>query len=157
MQITRLHHAQITVPPSAETDARTFIAVCWDCLKCPNRRRCSTEVDFGSPLAIREIHIGVESGIVRSKTKVHLAYQVDDLAAWRSKLTHAGLTILESIRLMGLTALSAAIRSATGWSLYRPGRRTGTMMDSAEFEDLVYEALKQFPTNCGSTSTTSIF
>lgn len=97
MQITRLHHAQITVPPSAETDARTFYCGVLGLPEMPKPASLQHRGGFWVTIGDQEIHIGVESGIVRSKTKVHLAYQVDDLAAWRSKLTHAGLTILESI------------------------------------------------------------
>jgi catechol 2,3-dioxygenase-like lactoylglutathione lyase family enzyme len=48
-----------------------------------------------------QIHVGTEDGFDRSTTKSHLAYQVDDLDAWRTRLQAAGATLLESIPIPG--------------------------------------------------------
>ncbi len=50
---------------------------------------------FWLELAGQEIHISVEDGVDRFKTKAHLAFQVADIAAWRSKLGTAGFALLE--------------------------------------------------------------
>lgn len=40
-----------------------------------------------------EIHIGLEDGVDRSRTRAHVAYQVTDLKAWRRKVDDAGFAM----------------------------------------------------------------
>ena len=49
----------------------------------------------------RDVHIGVEDNFDRAATKAHLAYEVDDVAAWRKKIRDAGLATLNSIAIAG--------------------------------------------------------
>jgi catechol 2,3-dioxygenase-like lactoylglutathione lyase family enzyme len=49
----------------------------------------------------RQVHIGVEDDVDRSATKAHLAYEVDDVPAWRKKLSQRGIQPLDSIALDG--------------------------------------------------------
>ncbi len=56
---------------------------------------------FWLELAGQEIHVSLEDSVDRNATKAHLAYQVDDLEFWRSKLSHAGLQILEGVPIPG--------------------------------------------------------
>ncbi len=44
-----------------------------------------------------QVHIGVEDGFDRLTTKAHVAYTVDDIAAWRVRLEAAGCEILDSV------------------------------------------------------------
>ena len=37
-----------------------------------------------------EMHIGLEDGVDRAATRAHVAYEVDDIAAWRKKVSDAG-------------------------------------------------------------------
>jgi catechol 2,3-dioxygenase-like lactoylglutathione lyase family enzyme len=41
----------------------------------------------------REMHIGVEENVDRQATRAHVAYEVDDIAAFRKKIEAAGLPI----------------------------------------------------------------
>ena len=45
--------------------------------------------------------LGVETGVDRWRSKAHVAYQVDDLAAWRDKLAAIGVEALESVPIPG--------------------------------------------------------
>ena len=101
--ILDLHHAQITVPKGAEDEARTFF-----CGHLGLR-----EIAKPAPLASRggfwlaldtgtEIHIGVEVGFDRRKTKAHLAFEVDDLAAMRVRIQGLGLEISDGEPVPGL-------------------------------------------------------
>lgn len=101
MTIIRLHHAQITVPPSAETEAHAFYCGVLGLIEKPKPASLQHKGGFWVAIGDQEIHVSVEPGVDRTKTKVHLAYQVGDLAAWRQKLTDAGLTIAESIPFAG--------------------------------------------------------
>ncbi len=53
----------------------------------------------------RQVHIGVEPDVDRRATKAHIAYQVRDLASWRSKLASAGIEILAGIPIPGYDRL----------------------------------------------------
>jgi catechol 2,3-dioxygenase-like lactoylglutathione lyase family enzyme len=37
-----------------------------------------------------EMHIGLEDGVNRSATRAHVAYEVNDISAWRKKVAVAG-------------------------------------------------------------------
>ena len=47
-------------------------------------------------LANIDLHIGIQDGINRDALKMHLAYQVDDLEAWRDKLDTAGIALKDN-------------------------------------------------------------
>jgi catechol 2,3-dioxygenase-like lactoylglutathione lyase family enzyme len=42
-----------------------------------------------------ELHIGVEEGVERSKTRAHMAYEVDDLPTYRREIESRGWPIVE--------------------------------------------------------------
>lgn len=44
-----------------------------------------------------QIHIGVEDDFDRTKTKAHLAYEVDDVETWRKKLEELNMEIIEGV------------------------------------------------------------
>jgi catechol 2,3-dioxygenase-like lactoylglutathione lyase family enzyme len=48
-----------------------------------------------------EVHIGLEDAVDRSKTRAHVAYEVDDVAAWRAKVAAAGYAVREQPRIPG--------------------------------------------------------
>ena len=52
-------------------------------------------------LVVRQVHIGTEEGFDRLTTKAHIAYQVDDVAAWRERLTANGIEPDNSIPIPG--------------------------------------------------------
>ena len=49
----------------------------------------------------QEIHVSLEDGVDRHKTKAHLAYEVTDLEFWRLKLSQAGFDVLEGVPIPG--------------------------------------------------------
>jgi catechol 2,3-dioxygenase-like lactoylglutathione lyase family enzyme len=48
-----------------------------------------------------QVHVGVEGGVERARTKAHVAYQVTDLAKWRDRLERAKVAILDSAPIAG--------------------------------------------------------
>ena len=101
MNILRLHHVQITVPEGAEEQARAFYGGTLGLLEISKPTSLEGRGGFWLELGGQEIHVGIEDGFDRLSTKVHLAYQVEDLIAWRTKLEDAGCNILESIPIAG--------------------------------------------------------
>lgn len=92
-RILRLHHAQITVPIGAEEQARAFYCGILGLPEIHKPDALKHRGGFWGRLGDQELHVGVESGVDRAATKVHLAYEVDDIAAWRSVLSRAGITV----------------------------------------------------------------
>jgi catechol 2,3-dioxygenase-like lactoylglutathione lyase family enzyme len=105
MTIQRLHHVQITYPPDREADARAFYCTLLGFAEIPKPDSLRHRGGFWVTLADQQIHLSPEADIDRRATKAHVAYQVDDLAAWREQLTAAGVTITESIPIPGYRRL----------------------------------------------------
>jgi catechol 2,3-dioxygenase-like lactoylglutathione lyase family enzyme len=99
--IRRLHHAQITVPRGQEEAARAFYCGLLGLREIPKPASLAPRGGFWVALGDIDIHIGVEDGVERSRTKAHLAYQVDDLPAWERLLRERGVKIGESIPIPG--------------------------------------------------------
>lgn len=105
--IQRLHHVQITIPVGQEDAARAFYR---DLLGLPEIEKPDSLKGRGGlwlALGEQQLHIGVEDGTDRHATKAHLAYQVDDVAAWRAKLEASSTPILDSIPIPGCDRFEA--------------------------------------------------
>ncbi len=100
--IVGLHHAQLTIPRGREPDALSFYR---DLIGLP-------EVEKPDSLKARggfwlqgpdgwQAHVGTEDGIDRHATTAHRAFAVTDLAAWRDRLTDAGVTPLDNAPIPG--------------------------------------------------------
>jgi len=48
-----------------------------------------------------QIHVGAEEGVERGATKAHLAYEVDDVPAWRERLSALGISMVSSVPIEG--------------------------------------------------------
>src|SRR5437870_500165 len=94
-------HAQITMPRGEETRARAFYCELLGLRELekpePLRARGGLWLEVGA----LQVHIGAEDGVDRSKTKAHLAYEVDDLEAWRAKLAAARVEVTDGIQIAG--------------------------------------------------------
>lgn len=101
MTIQRLHHAQITIAPQQEAEARAFYCGLLGLHEIPKPASLQARGGFWVALGDLEIHISLEADFDRLQTKAHLAYQVDDLKAWREKLTAYGLQVGESVPIPG--------------------------------------------------------
>lgn len=99
--IVRLHHAQITIPRGAETQARAFYCDLLGLKEVPKPATLAARGGFWLQLGDLQIHVGTEDGIDRTETKAHLAYQVQDLPRWRQKLEAAGIEIGDSAPIPG--------------------------------------------------------
>lgn len=52
---------------------------------------------FWLTIGDKDVHIGTENGFDRTKTKAHIAYEVDNLAYWKTKLTQENIKLLDGI------------------------------------------------------------
>lgn len=95
--IVRLHHAQITIPNGEEGQCRRFYCDLLGMREVAKPLSLQERGGFWLELGDIQIHIGIEDSFDRSASKAHLAYEVDDLASWRSMLQEHGLKVLEGI------------------------------------------------------------
>jgi SAM-dependent methyltransferase len=101
--ITRLNHAQITIPKGAEADAeaRRFYCGLMGLKEMEKPDSLKGRGGFWTCLGDQQLHIGTEDGVERRQTKAHLAYEVPDLSLWRIKFRQAGVEIVESVPIPG--------------------------------------------------------
>jgi catechol 2,3-dioxygenase-like lactoylglutathione lyase family enzyme len=101
MKISRLNHVMVTIPKGCEAQGRAFFC---DLLGLPEIDKPESLEGFGGfwlQVGDMQVHVGLEDGVNRVATKVHFAYEVDDLAAWREKVAASGFTILDSVPIPG--------------------------------------------------------
>jgi catechol 2,3-dioxygenase-like lactoylglutathione lyase family enzyme len=99
--IIRLHHAQITIPKDAETEARKFYCDLLGLPEIPKPDSLAGRGGFWLKVGAQQVHVGTENGVDRPATKAHLAYQVDNLAALMQKLQQHGIEIGDSVPIPG--------------------------------------------------------
>lgn len=101
MNISRIHHAQITIPAGAETSARDFYCNVLGLREIEKPASLQARGGFWLQVGEMQVHVGTEAGVDRLKTKAHLAYQVDDVAAWQNTLAAHGIEMADSIPIEG--------------------------------------------------------
>ncbi len=106
-RVVWLHHAQITIPPGAEDEARAFYCGLLGLVEIAKPVSLAGRGGIWLQLGTLQLHIGTEDGVDRAATKAHLAYAVTDLAAWRARLEDAGIAMLESIPIPGYDRFEA--------------------------------------------------
>lgn len=88
--IKRLHHAQITVSAKDEVKAREFYLKTLGLKEIPKPDALLKNGGFWIRLGDVQIHVGLEEGAEPTKTRAHLAYEVEDLDFWKSCLGSLG-------------------------------------------------------------------
>lgn len=99
--IMGIHHAQITIDPTDETAARAFYCGLLGLPEIEEPASLRDRGGFWLQVGDRQLHVGVEAGVDRRRTKAHLAYQVADVAVWRERLAAADIAALESVPIPG--------------------------------------------------------
>jgi catechol 2,3-dioxygenase-like lactoylglutathione lyase family enzyme len=99
--ITGVHHTQIMIPVGAEEEARNFYCAVLGLCEVPKPENLKGRGGFWLQLSNSQVHIGVEDGFDRTKTKAHIAYEVDDVAHMRELLLSAGIQPKEGIPIPG--------------------------------------------------------
>jgi catechol 2,3-dioxygenase-like lactoylglutathione lyase family enzyme len=95
------HHTQITAPKGAEAEVRRFYGDVLGLNETPLpdglRGRNLIWFEFGATT----LHVGFEDGINRAATNAHLAYEVDDIAAFRRRVKNSGYELIEQPKIKG--------------------------------------------------------
>jgi catechol 2,3-dioxygenase-like lactoylglutathione lyase family enzyme len=97
MLILRVQHAQITIPRGAESEAREFYCGVLGLKEIPKPESLQGRGGFWLEVGAFQVHVGTEDGFDRTKTKAHIAYEVEDLEGWRAKLSENNIKILEGV------------------------------------------------------------
>ena len=99
--ITGLHHAQITVPPKKVDACREFYCGVLGLEEVPKPKSLQGRGGFWLAVGSHSVHVGIEDGVDREKTKAHVAYAVRDLASWRNKLGASGIEVMDGVPIPG--------------------------------------------------------
>lgn len=99
--IRGIHHVQITVPADAQARARVFYTEVLGLEAIDKPEALRGRGGFWLKVGARQVHVGVEEGVERARTKAHVAYEVDDLEAIRQRLIDAGITPKASVPIPG--------------------------------------------------------
>ncbi len=95
--ILRVQHAQITIPNGAENEAREFYCELLGLKEIPKPEVLQTRGGFWLEVSNFQVHVGTEDNSNRTETKAHIAYEVENLDAWREKLATGGVKIIEGV------------------------------------------------------------
>ena len=90
----RLHHVQIAAPAGCEAAARRFFGGLLGLEEIPKPPHLARRGGVWFDLGATQLHVGVEAPF-RPAEKAHPAFEVDDLAALRTRLTAAGVETWE--------------------------------------------------------------
>ncbi len=99
--IKGLHHAQISIPKGAEEAGRAFYCGVLGLPEIVKPEALQRRGGFWLQVGDRQVHVGTEDSVKREATKAHLAYEVDDLDAWRAILEERGIQIVEAVPIPG--------------------------------------------------------
>ena len=95
--IQKVHHAQITIPVGAETEAREFYCEFLELNEVPKPESLKMRGGFWLEVGGFQVHVGTENDFDRTKTKAHVAYLVENLNSMREKLENRNIKILEGV------------------------------------------------------------
>lgn len=99
--IKGLNHAQISIPSGMEEAGKAFYCGVLGLPEIEKPEVLKPRGGFWLQAGDRQIHVGTEDGVDRRATKAHLAYEVDDLDAWRARLEKHGIQIVETVSIPG--------------------------------------------------------
>jgi catechol 2,3-dioxygenase-like lactoylglutathione lyase family enzyme len=99
--IKGLNHAQISISKEAEEAGKAFYCGVLGLAEIEKPEALKGRGGFWLQAGDRQIHVGTEDGVDRYATKAHIAYEVDDVDAWRAKLAEHGIQIVEAVPIPG--------------------------------------------------------
>jgi catechol 2,3-dioxygenase-like lactoylglutathione lyase family enzyme len=99
--ILGVHHVQITIPKGAEDEARKFYCELLGLTEIAKPVELVGRGGFWLAVGDRQVHVGTENLADRMHSKAHVAYLVEDLDEWRTKLIQMDILILDGIPIPG--------------------------------------------------------
>lgn len=99
--ILGLHHAQITIPKGSEKEGKNFYCGVLGLPEIEKPQPLKERGGFWLKVGDKQVHVGTENGLDRTKSKAHIAYQVKDISYWRNKLEENRINIDGSVPIPG--------------------------------------------------------
>lgn len=99
--IKGLHHAQICIPEGMEEAGRAFYCGVLGLPEVAKPEALLNRGGFWLQVGDCQVHVGTENNVPRQATKAHLAYEVDDIVAWRTLLAAHAFQIVEAVPIPG--------------------------------------------------------
>ncbi|MCM3740541.1 VOC family protein [Oceanobacillus luteolus] len=99
--IIGLHHVQITIPKNTEEQAKDFYCNILGLPEIEKPEPLKGRGGFWLRVGDRDVHVGTEDDVDRTKTKAHIAYQVEDIAYWKGTLEQHDIKVIESVPIPG--------------------------------------------------------
>ncbi|MAS36894.1 MAG: glyoxalase [Anaerolineaceae bacterium] len=99
--IRGVNHVQITIPTGAEAAGRAFYCDVMGLPEIEKPDALKGRGGFWLQVGNLPVHVGTEADFDRTRTKAHVAYEVDDLHAWRDRLIAAGCHIEAGVPIPG--------------------------------------------------------
>jgi RimJ/RimL family protein N-acetyltransferase/catechol 2,3-dioxygenase-like lactoylglutathione lyase family enzyme len=99
--VRRIHHVQVCVSSAGLDAARAFYLETLGLREIDKPGSLKDRGGFWAEVDGQQLHVSVEDGVDRTRTRAHIAWQVTGLAAWRAKLEAAGCATLDSIPIPG--------------------------------------------------------
>ncbi|MEO7019560.1 MAG: VOC family protein [Ktedonobacteraceae bacterium] len=99
--IKGLHHAQISIPKGAEAAGKAFYCGVLGLPEIEKPEALQGRGGFWLQVGDRQVHVGTEDGVERHATKAHLAYEIDNVDAWRARLEKHSIEIAEAVPIPG--------------------------------------------------------
>ncbi|WP_202081194.1 VOC family protein [Caldalkalibacillus salinus] len=99
--IVGIHHAQITIPKEQEHKARHFYCEVLKLKEISKPESLKGRGGFWVEVGNKQLHIGTEDNVDRTKTKAHIAYEVEDINLIEKRLIDNGIEIIASVPIPG--------------------------------------------------------
>ena len=103
--ILSVDHVQVTISRGAEDAGRAFYCGVLGLREIPKPAALRERGGFWLMAGQTPVHVGTEDGVDRAATKGHIAYRVDDLSAWRKRLTDHDIGVSDPAPIPGLRRL----------------------------------------------------
>lgn len=120
--IPGIHHAQIAIPVGGEDTARAFYGALLRLTEIEKPPNLKGRGGVWFRTANLELHLGVDTDF-RPAHKAHVAFQVQGLDAYRSRLSQAGYTIRAGEPLEGFARFYVADPFGNRIELLEPSNR----------------------------------
>ncbi|MGE6720405.1 VOC family protein [Peribacillus frigoritolerans] len=95
--IKGLHHVQITIPMGTEEEGKKFYCGILGLQEIEKPESLKGRGGFWIKVGDRDVHIGTEDGFDRMKTKAHIAYEVEEISYWKTRLSKENIKILDAV------------------------------------------------------------
>jgi catechol 2,3-dioxygenase-like lactoylglutathione lyase family enzyme len=99
--IVGYNHAQISVPDGVAEKVRQFYGEFLGLAEMPVPLGLQGRGLIWFHVGNLQLHVGVEEGVNRLATRAHLAYEVDDIAALRTRMIEKQIEMIEQPKVTG--------------------------------------------------------